>query len=147
MQYRKTRVAVDSMNVTKLIRVILADDHAIIRRGIRRILEKDPNICIIAESGTGAGAIRLVHELKPDVLLLDIEMPDMKGYEVASELRASGVRVPILALSSLDGTYFTEEIRKTGMDGYVTKSEAVTKIQGAIYAVADKPPLLGINPG
>lgn len=134
------------MNVNKLIRVILVDDHTMIRRGIRRILEKDPNICIIAEASTGADAIRLVHELKPDVLLLDIEMPDMKGYQVALELRASQSRVAILALSSSDGNYFIEEIKQTGMDGYVTKSEAVTKIQAAIYAIAEKRSMLGMNP-
>jgi DNA-binding NarL/FixJ family response regulator len=67
------------------IRVILADDHAMIRRGIRKILEKHRNIAVVGESSTGAGAIQLVHELQPDVLLLDIEMPDMKGYQVARE--------------------------------------------------------------
>ena len=134
------------MSVKKSIRVILADDHAIVRRGIRRILAKDPNIVVIAESGTGADAIRLVQELQPDVLLLDIEMPDMKGYQVARELRACRVRVSILALSSSDGTYFIDEIIQTGMDGYVTKSEAAETIQQAVYALAEKRSLLGLNP-
>lgn len=134
------------MNVKKLIRVMLVDDHAMIRRGIRRILEKDPDICIIAEASTGADAIRLVHEMKPDVLLLDIEMPDMKGYQVARELRASQIRVAILALSSSEGNYFIEEIKRMGMDGYVTKSEAVTTIQAAIHVIAEKRSMLGMNP-
>lgn len=134
------------MTVQRLIRVILADDHAMIRRGIRRILEKDPNIVVVAESNTGAGAIRLVHELEPDVLLLDIEMPDMKGYHVARELRACQVQVSILALSSSDGEYFIEEIIQTGMDGYIKKSEAAETIQQAIYAITEKRSLLGVNP-
>lgn len=134
------------MNVKKLIRVILADDHAMIRRGIRRILEKDPRIVVVAESSTGAGAIRLVHELQPDVLLLDIEMPDMKGYHVARELRAGHTPVAILILSSSDGKYFIDEIKNTGVDGYVTKSEAAATIQQATYAVAEKRSILGVNP-
>jgi DNA-binding NarL/FixJ family response regulator len=133
------------MSVKKSIRVILVDDHAKIRRGIRRILEKDPNIIVIGESSTGAGAIGLVHELHPDVLLLDIELPDMKGYQVARELRACHVGVSILALSSSDGNYFIDEIIQTGMDGYVTKSEAAETIQQAIHAVTEKRSLLGEN--
>lgn len=134
------------MSVQKLIRVILADDHAIIRRGIRRILEKDPKIAVIAEAGSGAEAIRLVNELQPDVLLLDIEMPDMKGYQVASELRACHVRVSILGLSSSDGSYFIEEIKRSGMDGYLTKSEPTARIQQAIHAITEQRPVLGVNP-
>ncbi len=134
------------MNTKKLIRVVLADDHAMIRRGIRRILEKNSSIIVIAESNSGAEAIRLVHELKPDMLLLDIEMPDMKGYQVARELRDCNVPVSILALSSCDEHYFIEEIKRTGMDGYVKKSEAAAKIQQTIYAIAEKRSMLGLNP-
>jgi DNA-binding NarL/FixJ family response regulator len=126
------------MNVKKAIRVILVDDHTLIRRGIRRILEKDPLICVIAEASSGAEAIRLVNKMEPDVLLLDIEMPDMKGYQVAQELRACRVSVSILALSSGDETHFIEEIKQTGIDGYIKKGEAVAKIQQAIHAVNEK---------
>jgi DNA-binding NarL/FixJ family response regulator len=134
------------MNVKKLIRVVLADDHAMIRRGIRRILEKDPNIVVVAESSTGAGAILLVHELQPDVLLLDIEMPDMKGYHVTRELRDCGERLSIVALSSSDESYFIENVIQTGMDGYINKSDAAATIQQAIYAITEKRSLPGLNP-
>jgi DNA-binding NarL/FixJ family response regulator len=134
------------MSVKRTLRVIVADDHAKIRQGIRRILEKDPNICVIAESSTGAGAIQLVHELQPDVLLLDIEMPDMKGYHVARELRACRVRVLILALSTNDEDCFIEEVKRAGMDGYVNKSEAREKIQQAIYAISENTSWFEINP-
>ena len=118
------------------IRVILADDHAMIRRGIRKILEKHRNIAVVGESSTGAGAIQLVHELQPDVLLLDIEMPDMKGYQVARELRRSQIQVSILALSTCDDDHFIEETLQSGMDGYLNKSEAPAKILQAVYHVS-----------
>lgn len=133
------------MNAQRIIRVIVADDHAILRRGIRRILEKDSNIRVIAESSTGAGAIELVHELRPDVLLLDIEMPDMKGYHVARELRACRVRVWIIALSTNDDDCFIEEVKHAGIDEYVNKSEAATKIHKAIYAVSEKKSIFKMN--
>jgi DNA-binding NarL/FixJ family response regulator len=129
----------------KTIRVILADDHAMIRRGIRRILERDSTICVVGESSTGGGAIRLVHELQPDILMLDLEMPDMKGYHVARELRASRVKVLIIALSTCDEDHFIEEVILTGMDAYVNKSEASAKIQQAIYELSNDHSTLEMN--
>jgi two-component system, NarL family, response regulator NreC len=133
------------MNTKKLIRVILADDHAIIRRGIRRILEQDTNICVIGESSTGAGAILLVNELQPDILVLDIEMPDMNGYHVARQLRAGLVKVRIIALSTCDENYFIQEIIQMGMDAYINKSDAPAKIHQAIYELSDRHSSLEIN--
>lgn len=75
------------MDNKRKIRVLLADDHPMVRRGIRRILEKGAEFAVIGEAGTGIEALRLVQELKPDLLLLDIEMPDMKGDEVAREFK------------------------------------------------------------
>jgi DNA-binding NarL/FixJ family response regulator len=115
------------------IRVILADDHVMVRQGIRRILEKDSQIQIIGESGTGMGAIHLVHELKPDVLLLDIEMPDMTGHDVARQLRSSNCAVTILVLSACDDDHFIKETLKTGIDGYLSKSESPANIRRAVY--------------
>lgn len=133
------------MNAKRIIRVIVADDHARVRRGIRKILEKDSNIRVIAESSTGAGAIQLVHDLQPDVLLLDIEMPDMKGYQVARELRDCRVGVFIVALSANGDDYFIEEVKQAGIDGYVNKSAAPTTIQQAIYAVSEKRSVLKVK--
>jgi NarL family two-component system response regulator YdfI len=126
------------MNAKEPIRVVLADDHAIIRRGIRKILEKYPNIRVIGESSTGAGAIHLVQQLVPDVLLLDIEMPDMKGYHVAHALRAKQVPISILALSACDEGHFIAEAIQAGMDGYINKSEALTKVREAIHGIFQK---------
>ena len=126
------------MKINNTIRVLLADDHASIRRGIRRILEKNSNICVVGEASTGMDALRLVQELKPDVLLLDIEMPGVKGIHVVRELRAKDVPVSIIILSACDDDYFIKEILKAGVDGYLHKSESPSKIREAISRVSKK---------
>lgn len=126
------------MKLKNEIRVILADDHALVRRGIRRILEKTSDILVIGEAGTGAGAIHLVQELTPDVLLLDMEMPDMNGYHVTRVLRRSNFRVYILVLSACDDQHFIAEMLQAGVDGYLHKSESPAKIREAIYYISKK---------
>ncbi len=121
-----------------IIRVILADDHDLVRRGIRRILEKNSNICVVGEASTGLQALQLVQELQPDILLLDMEMPDIKGIQVARELRTNRVPVSISVLSACDDEYFIQEILQVGVDGYLNKSEPAAKIRETIYQVSEK---------
>lgn len=126
------------MKNKNIIRVILADDHDLVRRGIRRMLEKNSNICVIGEASTGTDALRLVQELKPDVLVLDMEMPDIKGINVARELRRNHVPVSIIVLSTCDDHHFIEEILQVGVDGYLSKSESSAKIRETIFQVSEK---------
>lgn len=126
------------MKLKNEIRVILADDHALVRRGIRRILEKTSDILVIGEAGTGAEAIHLVQELTPDVLLLDMEMPDMSGHHVIQVLRIRNSRVSILVLSACDDHHFIAETLREGVDDYLHKSETPAKIREAIYQTVKK---------
>ena len=126
------------MKTNNLIRVLLADDHAAIRHSIRRILEKNSNLCIVGEASTGTDALRLVQELKPDVLLLDMEMPGIKGIHVARELRANNVPVSIIILSDSDDDHFIKEILQAGVDAYLHKGEPPSKIREVISRVSKK---------
>ena len=126
------------MKTEKMIRVLLADDHATVRRGIRKILEKNSNICVVGEASTGMDALRLVQELKPDILLLDMEMPGGKGIHVTRELRAKKVPVSIVILSACDDDYFIKEILQVGVDAYLHKSESPSKIREVISRVSKK---------
>jgi len=116
----------------KTTRVVLADDHPIVRASIRRLLEKADDIEVVGEAGDGIETIRLVEELDPDVLLLDVEMPGMKGFEVARRLMAAGASVRILALSAYDDKQYILAMLASGATGYLTKEEAPQTIIHAV---------------
>jgi DNA-binding NarL/FixJ family response regulator len=118
------------------IRVLVVDDHPIVRSGILRLLSPVPDIHVIGEAGNGQDAIRLVQELHPDVMLLDMQLPDMYGSEVAKKLRSDRQPVNILALSAYDDKQFVLELLASGADGYLIKDEAESMIVDAIRGVA-----------
>jgi two-component system, NarL family, invasion response regulator UvrY len=118
------------------IRVVLADDHPLIRAGIRNILHKTSDIKVVGEANNGYEALALVHSLSPDILLLDMEMPGMKGVEVAEELENTGADVPILVLSAYEEKQFIIGVLSTGAAGYLTKEEAPEKIIQAVRGIA-----------
>ncbi len=126
------------MEIKKTIRVILADDHFLVRRGIRKLLEKSSSILVVGEAGTGAAALRLVQELLPDVLLLDIEMPDMRGPQVVQELRKKHAPVSIVILSACDDPHFIKEMLRMGVNAYLTKGESPARIRETIQQAAKK---------
>ncbi len=118
------------------IRVVIADDHPVMRDGIRNLLDKAIDIEVAGEAGNGVEALRLVEELKPDVLLLDMELPGLKGVEVAQRLQASGATVRILVLSAYDDQEYIRGLLASGAAGYLLKEEIPETIVEAIRGVA-----------
>jgi two-component system response regulator DegU len=117
-------------------RVVLADDHPIVRAGIRRLLEKAADIEVVGEASDGIEALHLVEDLDPDVLLLDVEMPGLRGTEVARRLQVTGSPVHILALSSYDDEQYIRGMLASGAAGYLTKEEAPQTLVHAVRRVA-----------
>jgi DNA-binding NarL/FixJ family response regulator len=119
------------------IRVLLADDHPVVRTGIRNLLEKAEDIDVVGEASSGSEALQLVEEVKPDVLLLDLELPDGQGTEVAQQLQKNGSPVKILILSAYDDRAYIQEVLQLGAAGYLMKEEAPEAIVEAVRGVAN----------
>lgn len=117
------------------IRVLVADDHAIVRTGIRHVLESEPGFAVVAEAATGAEALELAGSLRPDVAVLDISMPGESGLRVAAELRQRSPDTRVLILSMHDNTEYVLESLRAGAHGYLLKDSAATELRGAIRAV------------
>lgn len=115
------------------IRVALVDDHAIVRAGLRQVLEADSGFEVVGEAGTAAAAITLVRELRPDVVLLDINLPDESGLKVAEAIRQPGVR--LLMLSVHDDREIVRESVRIGAHGYLRKDTTPADLRAAIRAV------------
>ena len=117
-------------------KVLLVDDHPVVRTGIRNLLEKASDIQVVGEAKDGAEALEMVKKLEPDVLLLDMEMPGLSGNEVAQQLQSSGAMVRILALSAHDDKQYIQELLANGASGYLIKEEVPEAIIEAVRGVA-----------
>lgn len=120
----------------KEIRVILADDHPVVRTGIRTLLQQADDIVVVAETGNGSEVFDLVVQLAPDILLLDMEMPGLSGVEVAMRLKEQGAPVRVLALSAYDDEEYIRNLLLHGAAGYLTKEEAIEIIIDAVRGVS-----------
>lgn len=120
----------------KKIRVLISDDHAIMRVGIKNILSRSEEIQVVGEASNGAEALELVDELSPDVLILDMEMPVMDGVEVARQMKMLQSPVRILVLSAYDDRQYIIEMLKLGVSGYLIKDEAPEVIADAVRGIA-----------
>lgn len=119
------------------IRVVLADDHPVVRGGIKDLLAGIDDIEVVGEASTGKETLALVQEKSPDVLLLDMELPDMKGIDVAQQLQQSGCPVKILVLSAHDDPFYIHELLEAGAMGYLVKEEAPQVIVDAVRGIAN----------
>lgn len=119
----------------KKISIIIADDHAVLRSGLKALLNCSPQFEVIAEAGNGLEAVKLVGELHPDILILDLAMPIMNGVECIKEIRSRGMNCPILVLTMYDDEEFIKEVMQSGANGYLLKKSADTELMEAILRI------------
>jgi DNA-binding NarL/FixJ family response regulator len=115
--------------------VVIADDHTVVRQGIRGVLEEVDGLEVVGEAGDGDEALALVEEHAPDVVVLDVSMPGKTGLEVARELRDTGSEVRILVLSMHDDPEYVLQAVRAGADGYVLKDVSPRELREAVQAV------------
>ena len=118
------------------ISLILADDHAVVRSGLRMLLEAQEEMEIIAEAESGREAVSLARSLRPDVILMDIQMPDLNGIEATKQIRKLAPETAVLALTMHEDEQYFFEMLKAGASGYVPKRAAPDELITAIRTVA-----------
>jgi DNA-binding NarL/FixJ family response regulator len=118
------------------IKVFLADDHKLFREGLRALLEKEQDMKVIGEAEDGRTTVQLMRELAPDVVIMDVAMPDLNGVEACRKIIAQFPHVKVLGLSMHSDKRFVAEMLRAGASGYLLKDCALDELVGAIRAVA-----------
>ncbi len=117
------------------IKVFLADDHAILREGLKHILNADPSVEVVGEAADGQSAFEKIEQLKPDVVVMDISMPSMTGIEAARKLRKYDPEIKIIMLTRHDNEEYVDQLLKYGIHGYVLKDDAGDDLIRALEAI------------
>jgi len=117
------------------IRIVLADDHAVLRTGLRLLIDNQPNMHVVGEAGNGSEAITQAHELQPDIVLLDLNMPGMDGLAAIPLLRAESPESRILILTMHDDVGYLQEALRAGASGYILKKAVDSELLMAIQTV------------
>ncbi|MFN2198044.1 MAG: response regulator [Anaerolineales bacterium] len=118
------------------IRVLVADDHAIMRDGIRALIQPEEDLLVIGEAEDGRAAVELVDRLHPDVVLMDIAMPLLNGLEATRQIKRDHPEIQVLVLTMYDHDEYVRQVLATGASGYVLKRAAASELVSAIRAVA-----------
>jgi len=116
-------------------RILIADDHQMLREGLRAILEKDEEIEVIGEASDGRTAVAMARTLRPDVVAMDISMPDLNGVEATRQIKAENPAVKVVALSRHSDRRYVLRVLEAGASGYVLKSGAYDELRRAVQAV------------
>jgi two-component system response regulator NreC len=120
----------------KRIRILLADDHAVVRQGFKMILGAEADMEIVGEAGTGREAIELAESLKPDVVVMDVAMPEMNGIEATRRVATSVPHARVIALSMHKDSVYVREVLRAGARGYLLKDSGANDLVTAVRAVA-----------
>ena len=123
--------------MTENITVLLADDHSLVRRGFRRILEDDESLKVVGEASNGVEAIRLAHELKPNVVVMDLSMPELDGVQATKEIVKHLPATQVLVLSMHSDDNYVRNAIDAGAKGFLLKNAIDVDLVGAIRSVAE----------
>jgi DNA-binding NarL/FixJ family response regulator len=126
----------------KPIRVIIAEDHAVVREGTRQLLEREPDLEVVGEAANGAEAVALVERLRPDVAIMDISMPVMTGIEATQRIKASHPNTAVLILTAYDDDPYVFALLEAGAAGYLLKDVPSAEVVRAVRAVHAGEPVL-----
>jgi DNA-binding NarL/FixJ family response regulator len=118
-------------------RILLADDHKMVRQGFRLILESQEDMQVVGESGNGRETVELAKTLRPDVVIMDVTMPELNGIEATRRIREFSSHIRVLALSVHRDSVYAREIIRAGAEGYLLKELADTDLLAAVRAVAE----------
>ncbi len=117
------------------VKIVLADDHSIVRQGLRALIEKQSDMQVIGEASNGRETVAMVQDLQPDVVLMDVSMPDMNGVEATRRIKIGFPQMKVLALSMHSDRRFAMEMLKAGASGYLLKDSAFEELVHAIRSV------------
>jgi len=117
------------------IKILIADDHAVVREGTRRILEQEEDLEVVAEAGDGEEAVRQATRLKPDVAIIDVAMPKLDGIEATKQIKSACPAITVLILSAYDDDQFVFSLLEAGAAGYLLKSVRGSELVDAVRAV------------
>ena len=121
---------------TMAIKVVVVDDHGVLREGLRLLIEQQAELELVGEAEDGRKAVTIVGELKPDIVLMDVSMPGLNGIEATRQILAENSDVKVLALSAYSNKRFITEMLKIGVSGYILKDSASEELVRAIFSVA-----------
>jgi DNA-binding NarL/FixJ family response regulator len=123
-----------------MIRILIADDHDVVRSGLRHVIESQPNWQVVAEAGDGKEAVQKALETKPDVAVIDYSLPLINGVEVTRQIRSALPRTEVLIFTMYDNESLIQELLKVGARGYLIKTDAQRQLIGAIESLAAHKP-------
>ncbi len=119
------------------IRILLVDDHVVVRSGLRMLLQAQPDMCIVGEAETGREAVQMVRRHQPDVVLMDVQMPDMNGIEATKKIKEMKEDTAVLALTMHEDDQYFFEMLRAGASGYVPKRAAPDELVTGIRTVSE----------
>jgi DNA-binding NarL/FixJ family response regulator len=125
------------MKENRPYRIILADDHILLRQGLKRILSEMPNLQVVGEAGDGLGLLKILKKEIPDMVIMDISMPNLRGIEATREVKISRPKIKILILTMHRDKEYLEQAMRVGADGYLLKESADKELFRAIEKIRE----------